>query len=82
MKYVWVNFIIFNVINKLIGIRLLKRMMKVKKFSLKLLALLFVGGDGKKVICIFYLYWLEFKYNKNFLYYIVYLDSLGGILGW
>lgn len=50
MKYAWVNFTTSNVTSKLIGMRLLKRMMKVKKFSPKLLAPPSVGGGGKKVI--------------------------------
>lgn len=58
MKYAWVNFTTSNVTNKLMGMRLLKRMMKVKKFSPKLLAPPSVGGGKKKVIysCMFYLH--------------------------
>ena len=44
MKYAWVNFTTSNVTSKLIGMRLLKRMMKVKKFSPKLLAPPSIGG--------------------------------------
>ena len=58
MKYAWVNFTTSNVTSKLIGMRLLKRMMKVKKFSPKLLAPPSIGEGRKKVIYsfIFYLY--------------------------
>lgn len=58
MKYAWVNFTTSNVTSKLIGMRLLKRMMKVKKFSPKLLAPPSIGGGRKKVIYsfTFYLY--------------------------
>lgn len=38
MKYAWINLTTSSVTNKLIGIRLLKRMIKVKKFNPKLLA--------------------------------------------
>lgn len=38
MKYAWINLTTSSVTNKLIGIRLLKRMIKVKKFKPKLLA--------------------------------------------
>lgn len=48
MKYAWVNFTTSNVTNKLIGMRLLKRIIKVKKFSPKLLAPPSVGGGEKK----------------------------------
>lgn len=48
MKYAWVNFTTSNVTNKLIGMRLLKRIIKVKKFSPKLLAPPSVGGSEKK----------------------------------
>lgn len=50
MKYAWVNFTTSNVTNKLMGMRLLKRMMKVRKFSPKLLAPPSVGEGGKKNI--------------------------------
>ena len=38
MKYAWINLTTSSVTSKLIGIRLLKRMIKVKKFNPKLLA--------------------------------------------
>lgn len=38
MKYAWINFTISSVTSKLIGMRLLKRMIKVRKFSPKLFA--------------------------------------------
>lgn len=46
MKYAWVNFTTSNVTSKLMGMRLLKRIMKVRKFSPKLLAPPSVGEEG------------------------------------
>lgn len=50
MKYAWINLTTSSVTNKLIGIRLLKRMMKVRKFNPKLLAPPSAKNQSKKKI--------------------------------
>jgi hypothetical protein len=56
MKYAWVNFTTSNVTNKLIGMRLLKRMMKVKKLSPKLLA---PPSVGKTLFTVLYFIYID-----------------------
>lgn len=49
MKYAWINLTTSRVTNKLMGIRLLKRMIKVRKFSPKLLAPPSVKNEKKRI---------------------------------
>ena len=81
MKYAWVNFTTSNVTSKLIGMRLLKRMMKVKKFSPKLLAPPSIGGGWNRKPVQLPAPWPGTSFPSLFYYYYRYYFLVLIILG-